>query len=322
MNQSQLSAPKRYFPLEKGLYEVAPGLKNFTAENRVFEIDSEFSIYRENKMRCREERLSKYHLTSNLSARVSSNVNRFIVERLLLEHPELFVWEQHARGGVLVSSLTGDRIPLGADYELTESLPPYHSAFDALCCQIQEDFAVMSREGERDWLSAIHLCSPSHWAAEDKVGKNFFDIHVPVPGIEKLNRAAASFVDAMIRKGPYFRFVWGFGSDRRLNHHPTPPSGVSGAEWKGRTFMPDAAAAGQSPFILRVERQVLFGLPEVDAGIFTIRVSFIDGEEIRRDPVQRELLRSALLSMTPPSRVYKGLDQCMDQVIAWLDKAN
>jgi hypothetical protein len=123
----------------------------------------------------------------------------------------------------------------------------------------------------------------------------------------------------MVHKGPYTRFVWGFGSDMRLNHHPEPAPGADPAVWKGRSFSRDREG---SPFILRVERQVIHGLPEVNAAIFGIRIYFMDGEEIRRQPAHRALLRSALLSMTPESRVYKGLDQCMDEVIAWLDEAN
>ena len=47
---------------------------------------------------------------------------------------------------------------------------------------------------------------------------------------------------------------------------------------------------------------------------------FIDGEEIRRNPKEQALLRSALLSMNEDSRRYKGLLECMDDVIFWLDE--
>ena len=163
----------------------------------------------------------------------------------------------------------------------SKATPAYSSAFDALSSQIQEDVAVVSTDGKKDWLSAIHLCSPSHWAAEDKIGKDFTAIHLPVPGIEKVNRAAGSLVDAMVRKGPYVRFVWGFSTDTQLNHHPEPPPGADPLKWKGRTFDPGRAG---SPFLLRVERQTLWGLPEVAAGIFAIRVYFLDGQQIRDNP--------------------------------------
>jgi hypothetical protein len=312
--------PARYFPLEKGVYEVAPGLRslgqsmgNGERDGQVFQLDSEFPVYRENKTRCRAERLSKYYTTSEYSAATSTAVNRFIVHRLVAEHPTRFEW----KSGTLHCRLTGDQIALDENYEL-KGPSPYSTAFDALACQVQEDIAVLcAADDRRDWLAALHLCSPSHWAAEDKIGKNFVDVHKPIPGIEKINRAASSFVDAMINKGPYVRFVWGFGTDRRLNHHPVPAPGFDPAVWKGRTFSRDCEG---SPFILRLERQVLCGLPEVRASVFLIRVYFMDGEEIRRDTEKRALLRSSLLSMTPESREYKGLVHCMDDVIAWLDE--
>ena len=81
------------------------------------------------------------------------------------------------------------------------------------------DLAVMRAEGEkqdfRDWLASIHLCAPSHWAAEDKIGLPFTAIHAPIPHIEKVNAAAESLVRAMIHRGPYVRFVWGFAAPLR-----------------------------------------------------------------------------------------------------------
>lgn len=323
-----LKSPARYFPIEKGIYEVAPGLKslgtpmgNGAADAKIFQFDDQFQIYRDNKLAGRQERLSKYFVTSDYTTEVSSAVNRFLVHKLCEESPDLFRWEESSVGGTLHCTLTQETIELDSHYELKAcSGVQYASALDALCSQLQEDLAICSKSPDgRDWLSALHLFSPSHWAAEDKIGKNFFQVHAPIPGIDKINRSAAALVDAMIYKGPYVRFVWGFGTDNRLNHHPLPPPGWNASEWKGRSFRPEAVQEGNSPFILRYERQVIHGLPHVNAAVFTIRVYFTDGEEIRRNPRERELLRSGLLSMNKESRAYKGLSQCMDQVVGWLN---
>lgn len=347
-NSTQLPAPARYFPLDRGIYEVAPGLRalgpplqnafgNGVADTLAFQLDHDFARYRANTLACRSERLEKYYGTADYPPEVSRAVNEFIAKKLTSEHPNLFQLQpatsgkaRSSNGSAALASLhcklTGEVLTFDSDFQLAPAqpqsnfplAPPYASALDALASQVQEDIAVTVRRGGRDWLAAIHLCSPSHWAAEDKLGKSFFDIHAPVPGIDKINRAAASFVDAMIHKGPYVRFVWGFGSDTRLNHHPVPAPGHDPAEWKGRSFDPNRKG---SPFILRVERQTLHGLPEVEASVFTIRVSFIDGQEIRKNPHERHLLKSALLSMSPESRRYKGLDTCMDALVSWLDRS-
>ncbi len=328
-----LQPPARYFPIEKGVYEVAAGLRslgtdfgNGEADKLVFQIDREFSKYRRNKLECRAERLGKYYVTANYAPAVERAVTSFLIHRLTTEHKQLFACDSLADGGTaLHSALTAETLIFDREMRLTETrgasndvVPPYASAFDALCAQVTEDVAVVSRAaGGGDHLAAIHLCSPSHWAAEDKIGKDFVRIHAPVPGIERINQTSAALLDAMIKRGPYVRFAWGITPDTRLNHHPSPPFGITGEEWRGRVFQTDKR---ESPFVLRIERQVLCGLPEVNAAIFMIRVYFVSGALIRRDERKRTLLRAALLSMTKESRAYKNLNECLPQLIAWLDK--
>ena len=327
-----LPPPARYFPLDKGVYEVAPGLSPLTRsfgngplDQQVFQITKRFPDFHENKLRCREERLEKYVQRRNLPEATSTAVNRFILERLLQEHPELFHWKPLPSGGVLECLHTGARIHLDSNFELAQSSSPsaaggdpagYQSAFDALCLQFESDRAVMQVEADgNDWLAQIHLCAPSHWAAEEKIGQPFTAIHAPIPHIEKVNAAARGLVNAMIFKGPYVRFVWGFATDDRLNHHPVSPPGFSAAEWRGRSFN---ASRTPSPFLLRVERQVTFGLPAVQAALFGIHVSFIEGEAIRNHPKERELLTSALRSLSPESRIYKSVEGSLESVLEYL----
>ena len=325
-----LPAPARYFPLEKGLYEVAPGLHPITRsfgngalDFQAFHVTSSFLRYRENKLRCRAERPQKYRCERELPAETSSAVNAFVVERLCLEHPDLFTREEAADGCILHAHHSGDRIELDERFELragTGDGAPFHSAFDALCMQFECDLAVVQTTGDgadwRDWLAEIHLCAPSHWAAEDKIGLPFTAIHAPIPHIEKVNAAAETLVRAMIHRGPYVRFVWGFATDDHLNHHPEPPPGVDAERWRGRAF--DANRA-PSPFLLRIERQVTWGLPAVNAALFGIHVSFIEGAAIRENPRERELFASALRSLSPASRVYKSIDGSLDHVLAYLE---
>ncbi len=326
----ELPSPARYFPLEKGLYEVAPGLHplgrsfgNGALDSQALQITSAFPRYRENKLRARAERAGKYVCTHALDAESSRAVNAFLVERLCTEHPHLFTREDRGDGCILHASHTGDRIALDAAFELTKGPrceTPFLSAFDALCLQFECDVAVVRAEGERetfrDWLAALHLCAPSHWAAEEKLGLPFTAIHAPVPHIEKVNAAAESLVRAMIHRGPYVRFVWGFATDNRLNHHPAPPPGHDAGTWRGRSF-DDARAP--SPFLLRVERQLTWGFPHVNAAIFGIHVTFIEGEAIRTNERERDLFAAALRSLSPASRVYKSVEGNLDRVLAYLE---
>lgn len=326
-----LPAPARYFPLDKGVYEVAPNLKSFgmdfgngAQDQKVFQFDSQFHRYRKNKIECRAERMDKYFCTERLSTELEVAACEFIANRLILNWPELFRLELKPDRKILHCLLTEEILVFDSYWKWVEAInthifPTYVSGFDALCSQLQSDVALTLRtEQEKEgWLAALHLCSPSHWAPESKIGKNFSAVHAPIAGVEKMNRSAPQLVDGAIRKGPYVRFVWGFGTDKRLNHHPEPPPGFDPSLWRGRSFQKDSK---ESPFILRLERQLLYGLPALDAFLFSIHVYFIDGKEIRASERERGLLRSALLSMNSANLEYKGLSECLQDVIDWFDQ--
>ncbi|MEZ0391342.1 MAG: heme-dependent oxidative N-demethylase subunit alpha family protein [Pseudobdellovibrionaceae bacterium] len=320
----------RYFPIDRGLYEVAPGLKplgfsfgNGAFDEKIFQIDSEFPLFRENKLKCRKERLSKYIQTQDLPAESEKEIVLFLIERFQKESPELFQLQKTESKIELKANHTNDKMTFSTEGELllyssAEAVNPKPlNALDALFLQVPEDIALVQRdlESKKDWLSYLNLCSPSHWAAEDKIGLNFSAVHKPIPGIDRMLKVADSMIEAMIAKGPFVRFVWSFVTDTRLNHHPIAPSGEDELSWKGRSF--DESA--KEPFYLRIERQTTFGFPKIQASLFTIRLSFIPGSEIKADEKMRSQLSSALQSMTPESRVYKGVAHCFEALIKFLN---
>jgi hypothetical protein len=329
MSPLHLPPPARYVPLDKGVYEVAAGLRKFGAplggglhDSLVFPFDSGFTRFRANKLACRAERLGKYCALSGYEPATEQAVAAFLAGRLASEHPSLFASHTSTSGLRLECRLTSETLGFDEAFQLREaSQPPegpaYAHALDALASQLQEDVAVVQlrndttrerrapegREAWRDRLVALHLCAPSHWAAEDKIGKDFITVHAPIPHVEKLNAASAQLLEACLFKGPYVRFVWGFGGDDVLNRHPATPH---------------PHPHGHVPQ-LRVERQLLWGLPHVEAIVFLIRTYFIDGEDIRSNERERALLKSAMLSMSPASRSYKGLaNGRLEELLTWL----
>src|ERR1041384_7754894 len=189
-------SPARYFPLESGRYEIKPGLFKFgtdfgngDADRQVFQIDDEFPRYHAAKMAARQERLSKYYQTHDYRSATAEWIAGFISHNLPV--------------GATSPSRPGIEPNRGRDAAPTSDL-------DSLALLVQEDLAVIQREGGRHWLAAIHLCFPNHWAAEEKIGKTFAEIPAPVAGIEPINRQADKLVDAMINATQGFvRFVWG-----------------------------------------------------------------------------------------------------------------
>lgn len=156
-----------YFPLDKGRYEVKPGLMLFgsnlgndRADKQVFQIDSNFEHYRQAKLLARAERLSKYYQTYNYYA-VAGAIARLIISRLTQEHPQYFQMETLATGNLaLHCHLTAETLYLDADWQLQQALsrviPTYASTLDALATQVQEDLTVVCRASDgANWLSAI-----------------------------------------------------------------------------------------------------------------------------------------------------------------------
>lgn len=314
-----------YFPIDRPLYEVGPGLKPLgfdfgqgAFDSQVFQLDSEWSIARENKVSCLLENPNKYILRHEFPQKTEQAVFKTILGRLLAENSDEFTFDE--KRGHLFCHRSKDEIVFTPEGQLIQLVsqtpwPKNLTALDALILQVQEDLAITRRtDPETDFLAYLNLCSASHWSPAEKIGKNFGQVHAPIPGNDKLVKASKNLVEAMIHKGPFVRFVWSFVTDTRLNHHPEPPPGIDPAVWKGRSF----DNTQKSPFFLRVERQTTWGIPNEQASIFTIRVSFIPGTDVKANPDWREKMKGALQSMAPQSKQYKGVAHCFDELIGFL----
>lgn len=319
-----------YFPIENGRYEVKPGLIPFgtdfgngEADQRVFQLDANFPHYRCIKELGRSQCLSRYYQTHEYSPQVSEVIAQFICNRLIKDYPQHFhLHHQNNHECALECYLTGEILHFDRHFECIQVQtngrgidPPYASALDALAAQVQEDITIVSRMNNQHWVSAIHLCYPNHWAAESKIGQSFATVHAPVAGMEKINQRGEALVRTMIEHRPAIRFAWGLSTDTRLNHHPQEPAQISPEQWQGRQFN------AQTPHLyLRIERQVIWGFPAVNAALFTIRTSFRDCSVLKSEPTFRSQLISALHSMSPESLVYKGLANHKAEILAWLNQ--
>ncbi|TDY00445.1 heme-dependent oxidative N-demethylase family protein [Thiohalophilus thiocyanatoxydans] len=315
----------RYFPPSSGHYAIKPGFYrlghdfgNGEADRRLFQLDRQFSHYRRAKQSARREDLDKYLCVTDAGRTLEPALNRFISARLCAEYPEHFRLQQTGERQRLECHLTGDALVFTADGRYLDcrpgergTAPPYHSGLDALAMQVQEDLTLVCLNGTENRLCAIHLCQPNHWAPRDKIGRDFVGVHQPVPGMERINPKAAQLLQASLRQGPFVRFAWGITTDDRLNHHPEAPARWDREAWSGRAFDPASPAAW-----LRVERQTLYGLPQINAVLFGIRTYHYALTDL--SPTQQRLLSQALASMSATSLRYKGLAGQYQDLQAWL----
>jgi len=301
----------KYLPFLTGKYSTAPGLisieKNpVPSEKFIFQLDDTYYSYIDNKSNCRKEDIYKYYCVAQLLPSTISSVNKYIVQQLCKEYPHIFIFKEEGDNFSLQNTLLKETLLWKNDWIDIEN-KKYQSLFDALCCQVQEDLAVVQINGEDNYLTAIHLCSPNHWSPTEKCGQNFEAIHVPVPGMDKTMQQHPKMLSAIIQKGPFTRFAWGIATDERLNHHPTPPAGVDNDYWNGRL-----KGDGSTKFYIRTERQNLVGFAEENAFLFTIRTYFYDIDEL--DKTEKDLLWEAIETMPHESKLYKGVDKMEEEL--------
>ncbi|WP_153796523.1 heme-dependent oxidative N-demethylase family protein [Foetidibacter luteolus] len=294
----------KYLPFLTGTYSTAPGLwpiaRQTDFDKLIFQITDDYINYLQNKTDCRKENMGKYYCEERLLPSTSRAVNHYIAAQLQQEYPHYFEFSENGSYCTFINLQT--RQVLRWHKESNElSGPGYLSVFDALCCQVQEDFAICQLQEDDDWMAAIHLCAPNHWGAEDKTGKNFNAVHAPVPGMEKTQAHHSKMLQSIVHKGPFTRFAWGIATDNRLNHHPQPPPGIDADWWQGRKI--DAHAQ----LYIRTERQNLVGFPETNAFLFTIRTYFYPVALLENH--EKRALWSAVRSMSPQSLLYKGLTE-------------
>jgi hypothetical protein len=168
----------------------------------------------------------------------------------------------------------------------------------------EPDFALMTRGEDGVFrLAGGVVCFPSSWALREKLGRPMDDIHAPVPGLNPaLARQIHTFLERLDPGAAWARENWGLSRDAELNHHPS----------LRRTAL-DAAVRADEVWV-RIERQLLFKLPETRAVLFGIRV---DVHPLTSLPdTARAGLARALGTMSPEVLAYKGLASARDTLIA------
>lgn len=169
-------------------------------------------------------------------------------------------------------------------------------SFQDLAMQLQEDIAIHRVEDGRDWLAACHVCFPSGWEPLEKIGRPLREIHAPIPGMNL--DASFKLAQTMVNHGPFKRYVWSVIHEHRINCHPRTPR----AEFN----------LDLPKLYLKVEEQITWGFPELNAALFVLRQNVLH-------PGQIDLfaLYNALKKMTPEQKAYKGIS---DDVILWIEK--
>lgn len=266
---SSISAPAFFTPWLSGRYSVTAGLSRLAAGESILLSDRETPRYLETKRRQYEACREAYVQYHDMT----STLHDAAVERLR---------------------------PL---------LPGRVESLEEAALSIPDDLAIVTRNADGgDHLAALLVFFPNGWSAREKIGKSFFQVHMPVAQFAAINAKATQFVNLMVSTPePLHRFVWGIRFDDYLDHrlpHEEPPA-------------PAEAFDPRSPRVyVRVERQVILSMPKVQSAIFLIRTFLYDVAQLPKETLPP--LIQALETMHPESVEYKGLTAAVPTLLPWL----
>ena len=319
-----------YLPTE---YSVKPGLKKLEDEPH-FIIDEWYPDYRNEKMAARRDDIDKYYIEQTASSRSGpfspanfgriwlhpqkyETAHRLVMKTITLwmaeelsKNYEQFHFENKDELYAFHNDFTGESIWVDEDLNNVQVIkspicdcskmcagcayptPVYKKLFDAICSQIQEDVCIM----RNDELIANHVCLPSWWSPEEKMGMSMGEIHADVPGMDKT--AYEHIWNACLHKGPYLRYNWTLTDTPVLNQHPSKNI--------GKNF-------DRGSLFLRVERQVLQGFPDVDGVLFLIHTYVGDVRTLEKE--NKKILANIIENMSEDELEYKGLTNYKESVI-------
>lgn len=211
---------------------------------------------------------------------ISNNLNRYLEEKKIsIKNQKCF----------LEHNITDEIYKAACDFIITNYPVKLEEPYDFcnIAMQIQEDLAIHRLDENTDWLAVTHICCPSSWSPEEKIGESFDKIHEVIPGMSLKN--SRKLIEAMT-SGVYERYVWGLIYENELNYHPSIIR-------KGFDRL-------NPQFWVKVERQIMVGLSEYKSLLFILKQTLIPEDE-----VDKPLLRNALVGMTNEQKRYKSISE-------------
>jgi hypothetical protein len=163
-------------------------------------------------------------------------------------------------------------------------------SIEEIALQMNEDIAIL-KDGR---VVEICFAFPSGFTPSHLLGKNFFEIHAPVPEGDKLRKASDNITSLISKEGGIFRrYVWSLSPLKSLSQLPVKerpePSSISDI-W------------------FRTETQSLVGLRD-GVTLFFIKVNMTPLKDVWGDPEKRTNIVDSVNSMSHEILNYKGLSR-------------
>jgi hypothetical protein len=187
---------------------------------------------------------------------------------------------------------------------------------DLIGRQVQEDLILLNPLGE---VVAGQLCFPSGWSLHEKLGKQFVEVHAPLPSLTNpMIQAANKLIERLPSGKPVSRNNWGFRLDDQLDL--STKHSLAYRE-KLSAVIPNLSHQefGERIF-LRVEHQTLTRLQKSKFVLFTIH-SYNSSIADECKSVQRLNTMLSFLKSTPADLIeYKVMTPIIDRLIYYIER--
>lgn len=194
------------------------------------------------------------------------------------------------------------------------TLPGNPEPLDWVGRQVQEDLLLLDPNGI---LVAGLLCFPSGWSLQEKLGKNFMDIHAPLPQtLAPMLKAADVLMAHLPVSKPLQRNNWGLRVTNALDLS-SRHSAAYQALLQQKTSTLTSQNAGDQIYI-RIEHQTLTRLPVSHHILFTIHTYQNPVSTETTSPERARQLLSFLHSVPPAVADYKLILPLLPALLAYL----
>jgi hypothetical protein len=300
----------KYFPFSPQ-FDLKMGTMPMKEDDTVVEIDSHYFRELELKRRLLAAEPTYYFVALEESRIAQWDVVEKVIEDLAKHDPENFSVSKEDTQW----HFTNKR--LNESYTFTfgdnNSLP--FAPLDWIGRQVQEDLIILNEKGE---VVAGQLCFPSGWAMHEKIGKQFIEVHAPLPPItNQMIQTANKFIERIPLNKSFARNNWGFRYGDQLDLSSKYSTAYrEKLEADAPSFTMNDVA---EKIFLRIEHQTLTRLPRSGFVLFTIHTYNHAVREVCADIKQAQTLL-AFLKGTPADLIeYKVMTPFYPILIDYLE---
>lgn len=235
-----------------------------------------------------------------------------VINELVRHDPDRFSIEKNE----LRWTFTNKRLNESHSFTFGDASTLPYAPLDWIGRHVQEDLIILNEKGE---VVAGQLCFPSGWAMEEKIGKQFIEVHAPLPAVTNpMIETANRFIAHLPVGKSFMRNNWGFRYGDQLDL-----SSKYSATYRAK-LEADAPSFSHEDvaekIFLRVEHQTLTRLQNSGYVLFTIHTYHHSVKEVVSDAVRAQTLLS-FLQGTPAELIdYKVMTPMYPQLISYLEE--